>query len=961
MVGVLDDQSHMMPPAIPIATYRLQLTAEFGFAQVAERASYFKALGISHLYVSPFLKARRGSTHGYDVIDHNTINPELGGEAGLQHLCAGLAEADLGLILDFVPNHMGVHYADNAWWLDALEWGQKSPYASFFDIDWALLPHRATGGVLVPILGTTYGEALERGEIELRYDAEEGSFSAWYYEHRLPITPPRYAEILEKVVTEAAARDRVAGWKLIELAARYRGPHNPSREKAPALKAELASIEGGREIIVHGLDAYRPKARGHPAALALHGLLERQHYRIAHWRLSASDINYRRFFDINSLAGLRVEDVRVFEAIHRLVGRLIAEGRLQGLRLDHIDGLRDPQQYAARLGRLIGNSRTADHNKFHVVVEKILADGEPLPRLAGIAGTTGYEWLNIFSLLLVDQDGLRSLDETWRRVSGDRRAFDAVLIAAKRRVLTTIISSEFTVLARLLDRIAAGHYTTRDFTAERLRRALELFILHFPVYRTYITGSGPSREDRAIIETAIGKASKQWVGADASIFDLLRDAVTLDLIKPPRVGHSIARVRRFAFKLQQFTGPVMAKALEDTAFYRYHRLLALNEVGGNPAAAALSAGDFHARMAQRATDSPHGLTATATHDTKRGEDARARILALAELAEEWNEAVDTWREFNQGFIDSMEPAMRPAPAHQYMLYQALIGAWPLEGPNDSFVERMQAYALKAAREAKEETSWLDPNLRYEGGLAAFVQQILDRNRSANFLAAFELFARRAALLGALNSLSQLTLKLTVPGVPDFYQGSEFWDLSLVDPDNRRPVDFAARAAALAAVGEAPDWRTLVAAWTDGRIKLALTRSLLSLRQRWAVLFTHGGYRGVEVSGPHRDEVVAFARISGRDAVIAAVGRLFARAAHAGRRWPAPASWDAWLNLEGFSSLRNALGVGATLAGPHWPIRGLFDPMPVAVIEAQADVGQRKPPRRRRERTIARESLPAGAS
>jgi (1->4)-alpha-D-glucan 1-alpha-D-glucosylmutase len=443
MVRLLDNPSQMIPPAIPISTYRLQLTGSFGFPQAVERVSYFKALGISHVYVSPFLKARHGSSHGYDVVDHSAFNPELGGDTGFQQFTATLAQADLGLMLDFVPNHMGVNYADNACWLDVLEWGPKSPYATFFDIDWALLPHRATGGVLVPILGTSYGEALERGDIDLRYDAEEGSFSAWYYEHRLPITPPRYAEILEKVVTEASARDQVAGWKLIELAARYRGPHNPLRDKAPALKAELASIEGGREIIERGLAVYRPKLGGHATALALHGLLERQHYRVAHWRLSSSDINYRRFFDINSLAGLRVEDVRVFEAIHRLVGRLIADGKLQGLRLDHIDGLRDPQQYAARLQRLIGNARPQEPNKFYVVVEKILAEGEHLPRFAGVAGTTGYEWLNCLSRCLLDGKGLAKLDETWRRVSGLRRNLDRVLIAAKRRVLGTILLSEF--------------------------------------------------------------------------------------------------------------------------------------------------------------------------------------------------------------------------------------------------------------------------------------------------------------------------------------------------------------------------------------------------------------------------------------------------------------------------------------------------------------------------------------
>src|SRR5262245_36598353 len=929
-----------MPTAVPTATYRLQLNARFGFSQAAALVPYLKALGISHLYVSPFLKARSGSTHGYDVVDHNALNPELGGEEGLQQLSAALAEADIGLILDFVPNHMGVHYADNVRWLNVLEWGRASPYADFFDIDWSLLAHRPAGGVLLPILGTSYGEALERGDIELRYDAAEGSFSAWYYEHRLPITPPRYGEILEKVVTEALARDRPTGWRLIELAARYRGPHNPAREQAPAFKAELAAIEGAEAIIARGLDAYRPAKGGLAAALSLHGLLERQHYRLAHWRLSASDINYRRFFDINSLAGLLVEDTRTFAAIHRLVARLIAEGSLQGLRLDHIDGLRDPQQYLQRLQRLISNARTSQRGRFYVVVEKILADHEHLPRFTGVAGTTGYEWLNVLSRVLVDGDGLARLDQVWHRRSGDPRPFDQILIAAKRRVLSTILVSEFTVLARLLARIAAGHYTTRDYAADRLSIALRLFILHFPIYRTYLTASGPSREDRAIIDGAIVKARTEWVGPDGSIFDVLRDAVTLDLVKPPRAGHSISRVRRFAFKLQQFTGPVMAKALEDTAFYRYHRLLALNEVGGNPAAGALSVSDFHHQMAHRAETLPHGLTATATHDTKRGEDARARLLALSELAGEWEEAVERWRALNAPLIEAMPPTTRPSPAHQYMLYQALLGAWPLKGPDRSFVERMQAYVVKAAREAKEQTSWLNPDSLYEEGLTSFIEQLLDRDRSGAFLDAFEPFVSRVALLGALNSLSQLALKLLIPGVPDLYQGTEFWDLSLVDPDNRRPVDFGDRTAALGSICEQADWAKLVDAWPDGRIKLALMRALLALRERAPALFTQGDYRAVDVVGSHRNEIIAFARTSGRDLLIVAVGRLFGRATQGGRHWPIADAWDTALNVEGLTPVRNVLGAQLPDPGLHWPIGDLFHAIPVAVIEARARVSSR---------------------
>jgi len=403
-----------MPPAIPTATYRLQLTRDFDFDKAAEVVPYLKALGITHLYASPFMKSRKGSTHGYDVVDHTRLNPELGGDDGFERLSDALKAHDLGLILDFVPNHVGVHYADNPWWLDVLEWGPASPHAVSFDIDWEQLPYRKRGGVLLPILGTSYGEALERGDIELRYDANEGSFSCWYFEHRLPIGPERYGEILRMIVQDADAETSEAGQRILQLATRYRGLRHPDREEAPALKAELQAIAGGAEIIARGLAAYRAGPDRAAQTLALHHLLERQHYRLGHWRLASSDINYRRFFDINTLAGLRVEDAGTFEAAHRLVRRLIAEGKLQGLRLDHIDGLRDPAQYFVRLRRLVRDAQGRDPKPFYVVVEKILGEGEKLSTFAGVHGTTGYEWMNVITHLLVDPKGLDSLDEIWR-------------------------------------------------------------------------------------------------------------------------------------------------------------------------------------------------------------------------------------------------------------------------------------------------------------------------------------------------------------------------------------------------------------------------------------------------------------------------------------------------------------------------------------------------------------------
>ncbi|MFB9266393.1 malto-oligosyltrehalose synthase [Bradyrhizobium erythrophlei] len=927
-----------MPPAIPIATYRLQLTADFDFDAAARVAPYLKALGISHVYASPFMKARKGSTHGYDVVDHTKFNPELGGEAGFMRFSEALKQHDLGLILDFVPNHVGVHFSDNPWWVDVLEWGQASPHAVSFDIDWDQLPYRARGGVLLPILGSSYGQALERGEIELRYDAGDGSFSAWYYEHRLPIAPERYGEVLRTIVRDAGADERAAGRALLALSARYRGLRHPNRNEAPGLKAALKAIDGGTDIIARGLEAYRAGEHRPAQTLALHHLLERQNYKLGHWRLASSDINYRRFFDVNTLAGLRVEDAATFEASHSLVKRLIAEDRLQGLRLDHIDGLRDPAQYFHRLRRLIRDAQGTKAKPFYMVVEKILGEDEKLPRFAGVHGTTGYESMNVISHVLVDSNGLDPLNEVWRQISNQSPQLEPVLRAAKRRVLETLLTSEFTVLARLLARIASGHYSTRDYSADSLRQALELYVLHFPVYRTYLASSGPTTHDRALINETIARARADWFAADEGIFDFLRDALTMDLLKPGRPPHSAPRVRRFALKVQQFTGPMMAKSLEDTTFYRYHRLLALNEVGGDPAARGLSVDRFHAMMTARVREWPHGMTSTATHDTKRGEDARARIMALAEIPGEWTSAVARWKVLNAPQLVLDGETRAPSATFEYMLYQALLGAW--EPDDKDFVARIQAYALKAAREGKQETSWLNPLEPYEAGVQTFLARIFDRNVSAEFLHALQTLAQRLALLGVLNALSQVTLKATMPGVPDFYQGTEFWDFSLVDPDNRRPVDFAKRADALPTV-ETPDWSALVRNWRDSRLKLAWTRHLLRLRNEMADIFTDGDYQPIEVSGPHHDHTIAFARRHGRDAAIVAAAKSFAPFTQGGRAWPRPEAFEGAIDVAGY-----ALPGGETKI----QLSTLFANLPVVVLKARVTSAARRNHKRARLHT-----------
>lgn len=925
-------------PAIPLATYRLQLTADFGFDAAAAIVPYLKSLGITHLYASPFMKARHGSTHGYDIVDHTHLNPELGGEEGFERLSEALKAHDLGLILDFVPNHVGVHFADNPWWLDVLEWGPASPHAVSFDIDWDILPFRSRPGVLLPILGSSYGQSLEKGDIKLRYDPDHGSLSAWYFEHRLPIAPERYGEILRHAVKEAAAEDGTAGKRIIELASRYEGLRHPNRKEAPRFKAELKSIAGSTEIIARGLDAYRAGADRPAQTLALHHLLERQHYRLAHWRLASSDINYRRFFDVNSLAGLRVEDPGTFEAIHRMVRKLIAEDKLQGLRLDHIDGLRDPAQYFQRLRRSLLKAQGAEAKPFYIVVEKILGPHEKLPPFSGVHGTTGYEWLNAITQVLIDGKGLEPLDQAWRQISNSPPSVAPVLKEAKRRVLQTLLTSEFTVLTRLLARIAGGHYSTRDYSADSLRQALELYILHFPVYRTYLVPSGPTARDRGLISETIEKARSDWFAADEGIFEFLRDTLTMDLIRPGRATHSAPRVRRFALKLQQFTGPVMAKSLEDTAFYRYHRLLALNEVGGEPSAGALSIEDFHNAMIGRAREWPHGMTTTSTHDTKRGEDARARLIALTEIPGEWTSAVARWKVLNAPHLVAEGEMRAPSAAFEYMLYQALLGAWPLGRRDDSFRERIQAYALKAAREGKQETSWLNPHEAYEAGLRTFIDRILDPDASAEFVETMERLAQRVALLGALNSLSQVTLKATMPGVPDFYQGTEFWDLSLVDPDNRRPVNFSERAKLLTSL-EAPEWGNLAQGWYNGHIKLAWTRHLLKLRAELAHVFTNGDYEPLQVGGTHQDHIIAFARRRSRDAAIVAVAKSFAVFSQGGRAWPQAEAYDAALNVSGYS-VEGFADADAT----QLRVSDLFTHAPAAVLKAKV-VGASKPVKR----------------
>lgn len=905
-----------MARAIPEATYRLQITSAFDFHDAAALVPYLKEIGISHLYASPFLAARPGSSHGYDVIDHNRLDENLGGEAGFAELSDALRSAGLGLILDFVPNHMGVGYSDNAWWLDVLEWGQKSPRAASFDIDWESVPFRHRPAVLLPILGEPYGDALREGNIRLKFDASEGTFAAWYFDHKLPINPQRYAEVIRHIVLAAGADASDEGRALLAIAEPYRDRQAPSYDEAPVLKRALAD-SGAEALIARGLAAY--DARTEAGWPALHRLLERQAYLLAHWRIAFSAINYRRFFDINDLAGIRPEHPPTFAAIHQLVARLIADGSLQGLRLDHIDGLRDPAQYTRRLRELVRRVRPdARQDGFYILVEKILGPNEATPPFAGVDGTTGYERLNLIARGLLDDSGLVPLDRIWRDFTGQTEHFEQILLAAKGRVLDSMLASELTVLSRALARIAAGHFSTRDYTEGRLQAALRSYLLQFPVYRTYVTATRTRDADRALIAAVIRQARAGWVGPDPEIFDFLQDCVTGDLAR--HRGYSAPRVRNFAMKLQQFTGPLMAKSLEDTTFYRYHRLLALNEVGGDPAVADLTADQFHREQVRLTREQPHGLVATATHDTKRGEDARMRILSLAEIPDDWRAAAFEWTGLNARFRDDANGRRWPTRDHEYMLYQTLIGSWPGHDPDENYIQRVRDYALKAAREGKQQTSWTDPDEAYERALADFIAYILDPGQSRAFLGSLSQFAARTSLLGALNSLSQVVLKLTLPGVPDFYQGTELWDLSMVDPDNRRPVDFTLRRSL---VGDQRTWGELARGWQDGGIKFGLLRVLLGLRHDFKALFRNGDYTGLPVAAASPRDALVFARAHRRRRVVIVAGRLFARATDKDGRWPH--EWEVALSesLDGYHDvLRNRAVAGRRIVLEDLPV-GIF--------------------------------------
>ena len=896
---------------IPRATYRVQLHKDFRFDDATALVPYLAALGISHLYCSPPLRARPGSLHGYDVTDHGQINPELGGRPGLDRLVQTLHQNQMGLLVDIVPNHMGVLGGDNAWWLDVLESGESSAFADFFDIAWHPADPALEGRVLLPILGDQYGVVLERGELQLGFDASRGYFTINYFEHQLPIDPAGYGELLRRALRGATgAATPGAGAELERLAAAFeRLPPHAGTEPAgrqqrqhekSLLKARLAQCLRESpclvEAIQHMLVVLNGRI-GHRSSFdALDALIGAQAYRLAHWRIAGDEINYRRFFDINELAALRMDRPEVFEATHRLVLELAASGAIDGLRIDHPDGLADPagyflrlQQRYAELAGLPVPQPTAGARPaslpLYVVIEKIVAPHEQVPRDWAVHGTTGYRFANVVNGIMIDTTVKTRLDRVWRAFVGDEaKDFDALAWQGRHLVMEGSLAGELTVLATALWRLARADRRTRDFTLSSLRRALADVVASFPVYRTYVVDK-PSLPDRRFIAWAVGRAQRRSVAEDASVFEFIR-RVLLGRALPGATTAWVQGCQAFTQRFQQYTAPVAAKGIEDTALYRHHRLISVNDVGGDPDAFGMSLTAFHGASRDSALHWPHAMLASSTHDAKRSEDVRARIDVISEMPAAWRLTVRRWSRLNRRHRRTVDGAPAPSRNDEYLLYQRLVGSLPA-GPLDDaaladYAERVEQATLKAARESKALTSWINPHTDYEAALAGFVRALLTRHEGGLFLN--DLIANGAvfAWYGALNGITMALVKTLSPGVPDYYQGCECIDLSLVDPDNRRPVDFDHRRALLAdfsgtaaASDLGPPLRSWLGQAPDGRAKFwAIWRALQWRRSNEAML-QHTDYLPLEVSGERAHHVIAFARRDGPRWLVVIGTRLFA--------------------------------------------------------------------------------------
>ncbi|MFF7708962.1 malto-oligosyltrehalose synthase [Pseudomonas sp. NPDC007930] len=861
------------------ATLRLQFHKGFTLDDAVPLVPYFHRLGISHVYASPLLKARPGSMHGYDVVDPTQVNPELGGEAALKRLVAALREHGMGLILDIVSNHMAVGGPHNPWWLELLEWGQRSRYAKFFDIQWHSPDPQLEGQLLVPFLGDDYGKVLQAGQLPLCFDAESGGFYVEHYEHRFPICPPDYAELLNACPEPAVQA----------LAQRFAAlAHAPGAvAEAAGLRGELAALVRDPAVssaLAEVLKAY--DASTEAGLPRLHRLLEKQHYHLASWRTAADDINWRRFFDINELGGLRVERSEVFEATHGKIFQLVAEGLVDGLRIDHIDGLADPRGYSRKLRRRVQSllkQRPAGTELAHfpIYVEKILGHGEHLHTDWNVDGTTGYEFMNQVSLLQHEPRGQEPLTEAWVRASGRPGDFLVEARGARELVLGGTLAGDFETVAQALLRVARNDLMSRDLTLGAIRRTLQALIVHFPVYRTYISGCGRSATDEPFFQQALEGARATLNEGDWPVLDYLARWLGGEPWRRLGPGRARRDLRHACTRFQQLTSPAAAKAVEDTSFYRSAVLLSRNDVGFDPEVFAAPAEAFHSACLERQRHFPLNLLTTATHDHKRGEDSRARLAVLSERGTWYNALLNHWQALASPLRSEQEGASVPSGGDEAMLYQALLGSWPLELAADdtagleAYLERMLQWQQKALREAKLVSSWSAPNEAYEQGCRAYLTQLLTAPEALDLRQSLASAVQVIAPAGALNSFAQCLLRMAAPGVPDLYQGAEYWDFSLVDPDNRRPVDYTARSLSLEQAPQSP--AALLERWGDGWAKQALIARVLERRQAYPELFQQGDYQPLEVAGEYAGKVLAFARTWQGQRAIVIVPRLFSEA------------------------------------------------------------------------------------
>lgn len=854
------------------ATVRLQFHRGFTLDDAAHWVDYYADLGISHIYASPLLASRAGSTHGYDGIDPTRLDPEIGGEAALERLVTRLRSRDMGLILDIVPNHVAVGGSENPWWQEVLAWGQDSPYADFFDIDWQSPDPLLKGRLLVPFLGAPYEEVLSSGLLKLRYVPEAASFTLEYHEHRFPIDPRRYGDILRQadhaVLSELATRFDALQVRLDA----YTGIDELRRQLRHALEDESA-----RHALSQGLARFDGSTQA--GAAQLHALIEHQNYRLAWWRTASDEINWRRFFDITELGGLRVELTEVFEATHTLILQLVEAGWIDGLRVDHVDGLADPRGYCLRLRERLDalQERRPSGVPRHVAlyVEKILAEGETLHTDWGVDGTTGYEFMNEVSGVQHDSAGAVPLRTLWREFSGREDDFLAEVRQARGEMLETALASEFDACGRALLKVARARLPTRDVTLGSIKRALKALVVHFPVYRTYAGDEGRPAQDAPFFRQAVEGARGELNPPDVTVLDLLERWLGGEAPRDCVDDEERSLRQRAITRFQQLTSPVAAKAVEDTAGYRSAVLISRNDVGFDPQNFSVAPAEFHTASAFRRRYFPGSMVTTATHDHKRGEDVRARLAVLSERATPFAAQVRDWHGRSASLRRELSSGVAPSPGDALILYQLLLGAWsPSLDPNDGeaigeFADRLAQWQQKALREAKLRSHWLWPDEEYEDACRSFLQGILDTPELRDSLADA---ARQLDLPGAINGLAQVLLRLAVPGMPDLYQGTEFWDFSLVDPDNRRPVDHAAR---LAALRQAEPPVEALTHWRDGRVKQAVIQRMLKLRRQYPALFAEGDYQPLHVSGAHEKQVLGFLRHHAEQDLLVLVPRLSA--------------------------------------------------------------------------------------